>query len=279
MTDQKLSALRARYLFPVAGPPLRDAAITIVGERIVAVGGGAPVVGTRDLGNVAILPGLVNAHTHLEFSDLAEPLGTPGESLPSWIRRVIAERRARPPGAASGIAQGLAESIRAGTTMLGEIGTAAWPDTARPAADIVVLRETIGLAPETCDARLAAARVHLAEPWAERGPLRAGLSPHAPYSVHPELLMRLAELARERRAPLAMHLAESPEELEILATGGGPFRQLLEDLQAWSPGAIRPGSRVLDYLRLLAIAPGCSSSTATIWRAMKSSSSPITPTA
>lgn len=52
-----------------------------------------------------------------------------------------------------------------------------------------------------------------------------------------------------------MHLAESPEELELLATGGGPFRTLLEELQAWSPGAIPIGTRVLDYLRVLATAP------------------------
>ena len=67
-------ALKARYVFPVAGPPLADAVITIDQGRIESVSRQSPRCDTIDLGNVAILPGLVNAHTHLEFSDLAAPL-------------------------------------------------------------------------------------------------------------------------------------------------------------------------------------------------------------
>ncbi len=67
--------------------------ITIVDDRIVAVGENVSGKPERDLGNVAILPGLVNAHTHLEFSDLAEPLGSAGNPLPDWIAKVVAHRR------------------------------------------------------------------------------------------------------------------------------------------------------------------------------------------
>ena len=232
---------------------------TIAGERIVAVGEVPAGAELRDLGNVAILPGLVNAHTHLEFSDLAEPLGLPGEPLPAWIRRVVAGRRARPTGGTSGVAAGLSESIRAGTTTIGEIATGPWPaatgpECTGPDASLAVFRELIGLAPDMVAARLEIARAHLDEPWAaQRHP--PGAQPACAYSVHPDLVRGLADLARERGAPLAMHLAESPEELELLATGGGPFRTLLEELQAWAPGAIPLGARVLDYLRVLATAP------------------------
>ena len=85
-------SLRARWVFPVAGPPLRDAAVTISQGRIVAVGSPPDDVPIEDLGQVAIVPGLVNAHTHLEFSDLASPIGRPGMGLVEWLGSVIQHR-------------------------------------------------------------------------------------------------------------------------------------------------------------------------------------------
>ena len=65
-------------------------------------------------------------------------------------------------------------------------------------------------------------------------------APHAPYSVHPELLRGVVTLAAAAQVPVAFHLAESREEIEFLQTGGGPLRQLLEALGAWQPGASAP---------------------------------------
>ncbi len=79
----------ARYVFPVAGRPIPDGCVTLDGERIVAVGRRAGEGEVRDLGNVAILPGLVNAHAHLDFSDLTVPLGERGIGFVDWIRRVM----------------------------------------------------------------------------------------------------------------------------------------------------------------------------------------------
>jgi cytosine/adenosine deaminase-related metal-dependent hydrolase len=79
-----------------------------------------------------------------------------------------------------------------------------------------------------------------------------GLSPHAPYTVHGDLLTAAIELAQKHRKPLAMHLAESREEIQLLATSRGPFRDLLEERGWWEPGAIPVGARPLDYLRSLA---------------------------
>ncbi|HJT34382.1 MAG TPA: amidohydrolase family protein, partial [Pirellulales bacterium] len=81
---------------------------------------------------------------------------------------------------------------------------------------------------------------------------RAGLSPHAPYTVHPGLFNRLVALAAESSAPLAFHLAESSEEIELLATGQGLFHDVLAELGFWDPTAIPRGTRPLDYLRRLA---------------------------
>ncbi|MHC4405545.1 MAG: amidohydrolase family protein, partial [Planctomycetota bacterium] len=70
-------ALTARYVFPVAGEPIPNGIVTIHGERILRVGHDTPARDVRDLGNAAIVPGLVNAHGHLEFSELDRPLGKP----------------------------------------------------------------------------------------------------------------------------------------------------------------------------------------------------------
>ena len=102
---------------------------------------------------------------------------------------------------------------------------------------------------ERIETALAAAEKHI---YANSvGAWQAGLSPHAPYTVHPQLLARTVELSAERKAPLAMHLAESLEELEFLRAGRGPFRELLELRGGWGPAARPRGSRPLDVLREL----------------------------
>ncbi len=87
-------SLRARIVYPVDQPPIEGGVVTIEGDRIVSVGPHRAESNTTDLGDVALLPGLVNAHTHLEFSDLRQPLGHPGIGIVDWIRLIIAERAA-----------------------------------------------------------------------------------------------------------------------------------------------------------------------------------------
>ena len=270
--------LRARYVFPGAGPPVRDGTVTFADGRIVAVGSSS-AGDAEDLGNVALLPGLVNAHTHLELSDLRAPLGEPGVGMVDWIRRVIQYRRSAAetgiapakgtvpfslrenwdsphptsPQPTSAVEMGLRESVRLGTTALGEIAQPGWsigPFQQAPGAAVVFL-ELIAPQADRVAATMELARQHLqaaegASAW------RPGLSPHAPYSVHPELLRQVVALSAAQRVPLAVHLAESREELELLRTGGGPFEQLLEELGAWNPTARQPAMGPLDYLRMLA---------------------------
>jgi cytosine/adenosine deaminase-related metal-dependent hydrolase len=232
--------------------------VTFAGERIVEVA--AQRTGECiDLGNVAILPGLINAHTHLEFSDCAAPLGSPGMPLPDWLRMVIAARRDAGANASAAIARGLAESLRTGTTTIGEIATGGWTEQSLAGApvDLLAYFEMRGLMAERVPERLADAEriVSLAREASPPHAWRAGLSPHARYSVHPELLVGLVRLAHAHGLPMAMHLAESREEVELLATGGGPFRAFLEDLGVWDPSAFPHGTRVLEYLQVLAAAP------------------------
>jgi len=246
------AALKARYVFPITAPPIADGVVTIENGLIVAVGRDAAGCTVRDLGNVALVPGLINAHTHLEFSGLSAPLGTPGMAFTDWIRRVVAHRRQLPlPFNLIDIQDGANECGSYGTVAYGDIATTAWgADLEWASLGATIFLEIIGLKAELIEARLATARKHLTP--REFRHRRAGLSPHAPYSVHPELFDRLLTLAADANSPIAFHLAETLEELDLLATGGGPFRELLIDLGAWDETAIPRGTRPLDYLRRVA---------------------------
>jgi cytosine/adenosine deaminase-related metal-dependent hydrolase len=190
------------------------------------------------VGDAIIVPGLVNAHTHLEFSAARTPLDTRG-GLPAWIARVVVTRRQRPENGQSTIAairQGLAESAAAGVTTLGDIATLAPPSAyAGPGPRVRVYREGLGLRPaarDTVPRSIASDLDRL-----DAAGVATGISPHAPYSVTAPLGRLLLDEAQRRQRPVAMHLLESEAESELIARGTGPFRKLLEDLGAWDAAA------------------------------------------
>ncbi len=256
----RLLAYRARWVVPIAGRPLAGGCVTVRGARIAAVGisppDDAPVV---DLGDVALLPGFVNPHTHLEFSDLAQPLGRAGMNFAAWIALVTASRGSvehpRPTPAES-IALGLAESRAAGVTTIGDIATAGWQlgEYDATASDVTAFAEVITLSALRFAEALDRVRKHLDDAATQRR-WRGAICPHAPYTVHPELFAKLVDLGSERDATVAFHLAESIDELELMRDSAGPLAKYLIARGFWIPGAIPRGTRPLDYLRVLARAP------------------------
>jgi cytosine/adenosine deaminase-related metal-dependent hydrolase len=238
------TTLRGQWLLPMSGPPIRSGWVRIRAGLIAAIGRGPPPGSPTecvDLGDVILLPGLVNAHTHLEFSALEAPLDASG-GLPGWIARVVAARRGRHADDAAaletseGIQRGLSESAAAGVTAIGEIATATLTGRyAGPGPAVRVFREGLGLrspALKSVPGSVSADLDRLA-----RSGLAGGISPHAPYSVASLLGRRLIEAACRRHVPVAMHLCESREEEQLLRTGEGPFRHLLEELGAWDPAS------------------------------------------
>jgi cytosine/adenosine deaminase-related metal-dependent hydrolase len=148
---------------------------------------------------------------------------------------------------------GLAESSAAATAVVGEISSA--PDARggfkdRP-PECVVFLECLGLSADALRRSLASLKTRIAEISLDAG-LRWGISPHAPYSTSVELTRELVGIAKRRQVPLAMHLAESRDELELLSTGQGKIRQLLEELGAWESSRFSVGTTVRTYLELLA---------------------------
>lgn len=253
---------RARWVFPADGPPLQNGVVRVANGLIAAVEEYKTGEAVTDLGNVALLPGLVNVHTHLEFSLLESPLGRAGMPFADWIGEVVAYRREL--AAAGGdlvdyarraTTAGLNESAGAGVAGIGEIATALWAEDSFQSRDDIggtVFLELLGLAPERMEPLLASAKQHVSA--GNPASFRRGLSPHAPYTVHPDLLQRVCRLSAETKTPLAMHLAESSAELELLRSHSGPLVERLKELGAWHPGSLPRGLRPLDYLEMLAAA-------------------------
>lgn len=227
--------LRARVVLPVARPPIDDGAVWISGNRIRSVGrwrdldvsAGEPV---QDLGDAILLPGLVNAHCHLDYTDLAGEIPAT-RRFTDWIKSITTTKAGK-------LYADFAQSWLRGAQMLLRTGTTT-------VADIEVVPE---LLPEVWQAtplrvfsflemtgvksrrepRLVldeAVRKIESLPGSRGG---AGLSPHAPYSTRPELLRLSAAAAREKGLRLVTHVAESDLEFEMFAHGRGEMFDWLQ---------------------------------------------------
>jgi aminodeoxyfutalosine deaminase len=246
-------ALKARYVFPVSAKPIVNGMVGIEGERIAAVGEHLAADAVEDLGNVAILPGLVNAHTHLEFSGLTKPFGEPGIGFADWIRLI---RRESLEVRIQAVKKGINECVHSGTTSIGEISQGDFPafelEKEKNPADGTAFLELIAPTADRVAAAMDIVQKHLDPKHIPNW--QCGFSPHAPYSVHLDLLEKIIELSVRRQFPLAIHLAESREEIQWLEEESGPLKDLLIDLGAYDPAAASHCSRPLDYLEMLAVA-------------------------
>jgi cytosine/adenosine deaminase-related metal-dependent hydrolase len=231
--------LTARWVFPASAPPLERGTVTVRGERIEAVEAHGTRSPDADLGNVAIIPGLVNAHTHLDLSGArGQTPPTDPDHFTDWLKSVIAYRRSRASEETEAdIREGLAECLRFGTTLLGDIAVEgqSWDALAAAPVRAVVFRELIGLKAES---QIQVWKDLLS--WLDSQPdiptCRTAVSPHSPYSVYAPLIRSAAW----NRYTLTIHLAESPGEIELIASRTGPFVTFLENANAWEPAGLAP---------------------------------------
>jgi cytosine/adenosine deaminase-related metal-dependent hydrolase len=235
-------SVQARWLFPVEAPPIREGVLTLCGDKILAVE--PPGLRSTDchLGNVAILPGLVNAHTHLDLGALRGKL-SPSSDFTQWLRGVVHYRRnSSPEEWKQAIQGGIEECLQAGTTMVGDIsvGGHSLPLLAASPLRRIVFYELIGLTKQRARQTWKEAQEWIRQYQFDAG-LPVGLSPHAPYSVRKSLFRRTAHCG----APQAIHLAETRLEAELLATKTGPLRKFLEELDAWDADGLAEN---LDWL-------------------------------
>jgi cytosine/adenosine deaminase-related metal-dependent hydrolase len=244
--------LGARWVLPVASPPIEAGAVAIRDGRIVRVGKAADLAGDAapriELGEAAILPGLINSHSHLELSLLrgfCEEL----EFFP-WIRKLTEakQRRLLPEDLRVSSLWGALESIRAGITTVGDATDGGLVLDALLASGLrgIAYQEVFGPDDRDCAEKLKALEAAVASQRERATPrVKVGVSPHAPYTVSPSLFRAVARLASRESLPVSIHAAESRAERLLLREGAGPFASFLAGRGiAWKA----PGKSTIRYL-------------------------------
>ena len=234
----------ADWVLPIEGPPIEDGAVAIEDGRIAAVGTSEELGAGMRFDDSVIIPGFVNAHSHLEYAvygGFGDGLGDFSE----WIALHI-ERKARIGwDEFVDIAKlGAAECLASGVTTVGDCSFSG--ATAIACAELglraTVYIEVFGSDPDGALARLAEIRDRVSDAFSER--VRPGVSPHAPYSVSLDVYEACAGLG----LPIATHISESRSEVAYLLTGEGAWGAY-KDLLVTAPGAT--GTRLLAEHGLL----------------------------
>ncbi len=229
--------LKARTLVTMDGPPIEDGAVAIEGNLIVAVGRVADLAWASDgpvidLGEVALLPGLINAHCHLDYTMMWRAIAPP-KSFTAWVQRINALKRSLDDSDyLAAIARGFAELKKWGTTTVCNIE--AFPELMvklPPSAirtwwfyEMLDIRHRI-----TTDDVVAGALTF----FQHRGHSldRFGLSPHAPYTASVSLYQLANSCAEAFTMPLTTHVAESREELAMFRHGAGPLYDFMDSIE------------------------------------------------
>ncbi len=239
-----LKIFAASYVLPVSSPPVEGGAIAVENGRIRAVGRvdelvnafGSPAV---HFPGCAIVPGLVNAHSHLELTHfpswkLRKGIDYSPRTYVDWIIQVIKVRRALSRREIElSVAEGIRISLESGTTAIGEIVSDPSLVSCYSGSQLAgrLFLEAIGQDEVRCEQVLSGIASCLDE--ARNGPFRMGLSPHTPHTLSARFFSRLNEFARMRSLPLAVHLAESRAEVDFLFDSSGPIADKLYPFVGW----------------------------------------------
>ena len=223
---------RARHLVPMSSPPVEDGAVAVQGDTVAAAGRWAdvrrefPTEDTTDLGEVALLPGLINAHCHLDYSGLRHAI-LPPKNFAEWVGRINALKRTMDADDyLAAIARGFREQARWGTTTILNIESfpeLMWKMPAPPLRtwwfyEMIDVRRAIPTEELVAGALLffqEAAQGHAPVDWLGG----TGLSPHAPYTASTDLYRLARRCALANRMPWTTHLGESADEQAMFVRG------------------------------------------------------------
>ena len=254
--------LRAGWVHPVTAPPIPDGAVLVDEQGLIAAVGPDTSVPRPtnaeplEFPDGALVPGLVNCHTHLELTHLAGQVDGQAEQFPEWIRRLRALKdQSSAEAFRRGAEQGVRDCWAAGVTCVADTGSTGAVMEALHALGGrgIAYQEVFGPDPAQCEASMAgltAAVDRLGKFASDQ--IRLGVSPHAPYTVSEPLYRAVADFAHREKLPIAVHLAESREETELVRDGAGPFA---DALRARGIAVEAHGLSPIQYLVQLAVVP------------------------
>ncbi len=248
----------ARWVLPVSEPPIEHGAVAIDGRRIVGVGllpqiiDRFPASRIESLGEAAILPGLINTHTHLELTAMRGYLENEEADFFAWLRKLTVTRLERMTQDDIHVSAvwGACEAVRAGITSVGDAsdsGLTSMLALKEVGLRGIVFQESFGPDPRLAKENFEKLKNKVVELLGAQTELvRIGVSPHAPYTVCADQLELVAEYARTERLPLMMHAAESEAEDLFLRQGRGIFADgLAKRFIEWHA----PGTSTVQYLK------------------------------
>lgn len=254
--------LSAEYVLPVSSPPIKNGSVAIEDDRIAAVGDTKeiterfPDAANTSFPSAAILPGLVNCHSHLEVTALRGALDDVEHDFRSWLLKLNDLRRGMTDGDILNSALlGAKEGAAAGVTCFGDIGrfgSAGMTALKQVGLRGIVFQET-EFSPDSRTATddLKALAERFDQLAAEATPLvRVGISPHSPYTVSSSLFESIAQFSIMNGVPLTIHAAESRSEMELLIEGTGFFTEVYEKFGVeWNSPHCTP----IEYLERLGV--------------------------
>ncbi len=251
----------ARWVLPIAAPPIDDGTVVVEDDRIAWVGprAEAPRGGVDDdLGEAVLMPGLVNVHTHLELTVMRGFL----EDLPffEWVRTLTRARHfvLDDEKLLDSARLGVVEGLCAGITTFADTGNSRAPfDALRElGARGIAYREVFGPDPAQCADSLAGLTAQVAAMRAaETALVRVGVSPHAPYSVSDDLFAAVAAYAGREGLPIAVHIVESEDESLLVERAQGPFADFLRSRGITVESRARSPIALLERCGVLAARP------------------------
>ncbi|MGH7618395.1 MAG: amidohydrolase family protein [Gemmatimonadaceae bacterium] len=250
----------AAWVVPIASPPIANGVVAVEGDQIAYVGaaGGAPPGSDEHLGEVILMPGLVNAHCHLELTAMRGFL----EDLDfrRWILRLTAARRVVLDRDAllDSARFGLEEGVRAGITTYADTCDSGVVVQAMREAGVrgVMYQEVFGPDPAQCGVSINGLRERVAGlRYLETPLVKVGVSPHAPYTVSDDLFRATTALARELGLPMAIHIAESALEHSLIVEGAGGLADGLRRRGIAVAPRARSPIALLESLGVLGVRP------------------------
>lgn len=251
----------------MTSPPIEDGGVLVSAGRIVAAGPfeyvrkDAPAQTViREHPSAALMPGLVNPHTHLELSSLAGEIPFPQKDFPSWLKELFALKNKRGRHGEEPHQEAFEKELpRTGTRLWGDVCNELarrhknpCPPPGHPLPLVHTFHEVLGFNRGNLEDDAGRHEMALFRQIARKDE-HFSLGAHAPYSTSPSLIREAKEWCHKRHRPFTIHCAEHPEEMEFLLQGRGFCRRLLEDLGRWNPRWKPPGCSPVKYLHDLGV--------------------------